>query len=70
MNLYLYGFLAVVVVVGIVAFRAYGRRVRCPFCREWLPRGAVYLIGRNSAEGPYLCPFCNHVVRKRDLQTT
>jgi hypothetical protein len=70
MNLYLYILLGAVVVVGILAFRLYGQRVRCPFCREWLPRGAVYQVGRKSGGGPYLCPYCDHAIGKRDLQRT
>jgi hypothetical protein len=68
MNLYIYGLLAAAIVVGILVFRAYGRRVRCPFCREWLPRGAVYFAGRKSTGDPYLCPYCDHVISKRDLE--
>jgi hypothetical protein len=68
MNYLLIGLLVVAVVAAVVAFRVFGERVRCPFCREWLPRGAAYYAGRKGTESPYLCPFCDHVVRKRDLQ--
>jgi hypothetical protein len=59
---------AVVIVAAFVAYRILGRPVRCPFCREWLPRTAAYQIGRTSAAGPYACPYCNHVIRRSDLE--
>ena len=70
MNLYWIIFLAVVCVIGVVAFRIYGQRVRCPFCREWLPRGAAHQVGRRSLEGPYSCPYCDHIIQKRDLKVS
>jgi hypothetical protein len=70
MNLYVYCLLGIAVVAAIVLFRTYGQKVRCPFCREWLPRGATSQVGKKSLTGPYLCPYCDHVIQKRDLQKT
>jgi hypothetical protein len=68
MDPYLIGGLAVVVVAAVIGFRIFGQKIRCPFCREWLPRGAALQVGRTKGKDPYLCPFCDHVIQKRDLQ--
>jgi hypothetical protein len=67
----LYYLLAAVVLAAVIAFvvfQRFGARVRCPFCREWLPRGATYLISRPGTSGPYSCPFCDHIIRRGDLK--
>jgi hypothetical protein len=69
MNFYLVSVAIIVLIAGALWFRVFGRKIRCPFCREWLPRGAGIQVGRAKGRDPYICPFCDHVIHKRDLQS-
>jgi hypothetical protein len=68
-NLYLMVGLVAAVVVAFVAYRVLvGPRVRCPFCREWLPRSAAYQVRQQQKQNPYCCPFCDHVILPGNLK--